>query len=308
MLDNGIAHTKKVDKSAMKKYWGHVQGYATFIDGEKAADALIDESGHGTAVAVQFMKTCPTAEIFIGRVARCTDGELTVDKNAVERAIYASIDPNKWGVDIINMSFGWDYNDHPGVSKAIAAAKAQGVLMFASTSNYGLTTTNDILYPALADEVISIDAADGTGEPAAFNPSSVLVPGKERFCAPGAGLSTPISEELVSGTSFASPIAAGVAALVLEFARQTPLADSPSVSACLHQRHGMVLILRAMSKRKGVDNFQFLCPWEILADPDGIYGGDGHLRSRRYFVAQDIVYRLRKGFGRNIGDDIFPIV
>ncbi|KAF8861654.1 subtilisin-like protein [Acephala macrosclerotiorum] len=304
VLDNGIAHTKKEDKKAMKKYWGRVRGYASFLHGEKPSDALIDETGHGTAVSFQLLKTCPTAEIYICRVVKSTEEELIVDKDAVERAIYEMIDEEKWKVDIINMSFGWDYNDHPGVKKAIATARAQDVLLFASTSNFGVTTLNDMLYPALADEVISVDAADGMGEPATFNPSSIM-PGKERFSAPGIGLSSPVHEdEQFDGTSFASPIAAGVAALILEFARQTPLAGSPSVSACLHARDGIALILRAMKKQKGVDPFQFLCPWQLLGDAWGLYGGDGQAFSRRSFVAQDIVQRLRTKFGKKIGDEI----
>jgi len=43
VLDNRIAHTKREHKMAMKKYWDSVQGYASFVDGEKAADALDDE-------------------------------------------------------------------------------------------------------------------------------------------------------------------------------------------------------------------------------------------------------------------------
>jgi Subtilase family len=181
------------------------------------------------------------------------------------------------------------------------------VLLFASTSNDGVITPNNILYPALADEVISVDAADGNGEPANFNPSSVLVPGKERFTAPGIGIPSPISEQLMDGTSFASPIAAGVAGLVLEFAHQYPLTGSASVLSCLRERHGMVLILRKMSKQKGVDQFSFLCPWELLGDVWGVYGGEGEEGSRRRFVAQEIVYHLRNGFGGTVGADIFPV-
>lgn len=261
-----------------------------------------DESGHGTAVAFQLMKTCPTAEIYICRVARKIKEKWVVDKNAVEKAIYKSIDKRQWGVDIINMSFGWNHNDHAGVRKAIASAKAEGVLLFASTSNYGVTTPNDMLFPASADEVISVDAADGNGDPAKFNPSSVSVRGKERFSAPGIRVSSPISKQLFDGTSFASPIAAGVAALVLEFARQTPLADSPSVLAHLGERKGMVRILREMSKQKGVDQFGFLCPWEILGDDLGTYGGEGEPGSQRYFAAQFIIKKLQKEFGAEVGN------
>jgi len=307
VLDSGIARTQPADKRALKKYCDRVCGYASFIHGEKATDALNDESGHGTRVAVQLMKTCPTAEIYICRVVKNVGNKPVVDKDAVEKAILQSIEKDNWAVDIINMSFGWNYNDHSGVSNAIALAKARGVLLFASTSNDGLTTPNDILYPALADEVISVDAADGVGEPAAFNPSSVLVPGKERFTAPGIGISSPVSEDLSDGTSFASPVAAGVAGLVLEFARQNPLKNSPSVSSCLRQRHGMVLILRKMSKQKGVDQFSFLCPWELLGDEWDIYGGEGQLGSKRFFVAQAMVYYLRKFFGKEIGEEVFPI-
>ncbi|OCK74490.1 subtilisin-like protein [Lepidopterella palustris CBS 459.81] len=307
ILDNGIAYRKREHRNAMRKYWDCVVGYESFIDHENAMDVLNDDSGHGTAVTFQVMKTCPTAEVYICRVVQKIGDKWIVDQDAVARAIYQAADGKNWGVDIINMSFGWDYN-HRVVGKAISFAKDQGVLLFASTSNYGLTTPADILYPASADEVISVDAADGLGNPAGFNPSSVAELGKDRFTAPGIGLCSPISDETFDGTSFASPIAAGVAALVLEFARQSPLENCQSVAECLRDRLGMVLVLRAMSKRKGEEKFKFLCPEMLLGDAWGTYGGDGRPGTRRYFVAYELVQILRKSYGKEVGQEVFPTV
>jgi hypothetical protein len=266
-----------------------------------------DELGHGTAVAYQVIKTCPTAKLLFFRVVQA-DG--SVDKDAVARAILEAADPNgPVRADIINMSFGWLHDDHAGVRSALAFAKSQGLLMFAGTSNYGSLEETSILFPARADEVISVDAADGLGNHQAFNPPNT---GEEhvglRLMAPGIGMPSPTYKGSLplSGTSFASPIAAGVAALILEFARQPPLDVSPSVAECLRSRRGMRRILHAMSKRKGTEPFLFLRPWKIFIDNFDKGGGDGSPGTPRYFAAYHIVRILREEFGDDIGREVFP--
>jgi subtilisin family serine protease len=304
VLDTGIAYTTRQQKKDLKNYADRIRAGFSFIAGESTADAFNDESGHGTAVAVQVMRTCPTAEVYICRVAKKDqEGMWVVDKGAVAQAIRKAADraPGGLGVDIINMSFGWDYEDDE-VSKALKFARDKETLLFASTSNDGLRVQS-MLYPARADEVISIDAADENGTPAGFNPSSSF--GRERFTAPGIGITSPGCDELLKGTSFSSPIAAGIAALVLEFARQFPLSASPTVSDHLRKRRGMVLVLKKMTIAGPGNQFHFLCPWDLLVGPswEG-HGGDGQPGSTRYLVAHQIVSCLRADFGPIVGHEI----
>ncbi|KAH8131150.1 peptidase S8/S53 domain-containing protein [Trichoderma asperelloides] len=262
---------------------------------------------HGTTVAELVLKACPTAHVYIGRVTKLNAaGESAVDIEAAAKAIEYAADPKGWGVDIITMSFGWKHVNKR-ISDALSFAKQHKVLMFASTTNYGFAETNSILYPGRAPEVICVDAAEDTGQLAGFAIEDISQGRIERFSAPGLGIISPISGEAMDGSSFACPIAAGIAALAIEFTRQFPLCDSKSVQEAVQQREGMVKILREISKQNSSSPSKFLCPWELLGDEDGVYGGDGQPGSERYFVAHRFVRILRKEYGPHIGREIFYI-
>lgn len=304
VLDTGFAYTEVQDKKELKPYRQRIRKFVNFVnDGERDNATMNDPSGHGTAVAVQILKVSLTAELYICRVAKLeADGTMVPDKSAVENAIKKAVaksDQGGWEVDIINMSFGWDYDDHPGVREAIQLARRRGVHMFASTSNHGLLRPpNDILYPSRAREVIAIDAADGLGEYARTSASSVSMHGKERrFSAPGVGLLSPNTEIPWTGLSFACPIVAGVGSLILEFARQPPLSRSPTLQAILGEMSTMTTLLTMMSREKGSDGFRFLLPWEVL-------GKDGESRNHTGYI---LVRKLRDEYGRNLGEEIYPL-
>lgn len=122
------------------------------------------------------------------------------------------------------MSFGFTDD-----SKALEAViNNTDTLMFAASSNFGATESNSIRFPArMKHKVICIHAADGTGNPTSTNPPEHAQ--LENFsilgeCVPLGKRKDPQTDEVQqlykSGTSIATPIAAGVAALVLEFALQ----------------------------------------------------------------------------------------
>ncbi|PKK52747.1 hypothetical protein CI102_2483, partial [Trichoderma harzianum] len=295
ILDTGFAYTEEHHKKSLKPYMHRIKKFASFVEGETDLEAMKDPSGHGTAVAVQLLKVSLSAVLYICRVATSSkDGnqELFPDKEAVERAIRKAVaEPEKggWGVDIINMSFGWAFDDHDGVRNAIRSARRQGVHMFASTSNDGLLgPPNDILYPSRAPEVIAIDAADGFGEYTRTTASSVSSYGRgRRFSAPGTKLTSPHSATFYDGSSFACAIAAGIGALVLKFARQPPLQASKTVQNSLKEMSAMIAILERMSAEKGPDRFKFLLPWTLLGKPG----------QPREFTAYSLVDELRNEFG-----------
>ncbi|OPB47127.1 hypothetical protein A0O28_0072510 [Trichoderma guizhouense] len=305
VLDTGFAYTEEHDKKSLKPYMHRIKKFASFVEDETDLEAMKDPSGHGTAVAVQMLKVSLSAVLYICRVATSSkDGsrELFPDKEAVERAIKKAVaEPEKggWGVDIINMSFGWAFDDHDGVRNAIRFARRQGVHMFASTSNDGLLgPPNDILYPSRAPEVIAIDAADGFGEYTRTTASSVSSYGRgRRFSAPGTRLTSPHSAALYDGSSFACAIAAGICALILEFARQPPLQVSKTVQNSLKEMSAMVAMLERMSAEKGPDRFKFLLPWTLLGKPG----------QPREFTAYSLVDELRNEFGLAVGSEVFPL-
>jgi subtilisin family serine protease len=115
----------------------------------------------------------------------------------------------------------------------------------------------------------------------------------DRFTAPGCGI-LGAGGARIQGASFASPIVAGIAALILEFAKQPPLEADTSVYRHFRKREGMVRIFKKMSIQKTAEDFMFLQPWELLRDPENTYGGDGGPWSVRFHVAWDIINELKK--------------
>lgn len=270
--------------------------------------ALNDPVGHGTTVAYQLMKTCPSAHVYIAKVtvAESDQKKAVLDKAAVARAIRHAATPDAeggWGVDVINMSFGWNYSELPQtaaaanrVSDAIEFADKKGVLLFAAASNYGLTQLNDVFYPARDRRVVSVDAEDGRGNPASFALHSIHGSGTVRYCAPGLSIDSPVAALPMCGSSFACPVAAGVAALVLEFARHkdVALSKSDSVQSALSSAVGMLKIFERMSQQAANrPGFRMLYPWHFFRDDS------------RDTVTREIIAQLQIEFGREeVGNEI----
>ena len=131
--------------------------------------------------------------------------------------------------DIISMSFGYDeevlISGSPVISNAISEAlrvRNQRILFFAAAANEGGNQME--MFPANHPHVIPIRGTDDKGWLQRFNPP----PGYADFnCfmtlgqdVPGAGLSRDGGMEVCkSGTSVSTPIAAGIAAMLLGYAR-----------------------------------------------------------------------------------------
>lgn len=120
-------------------------------------------------------------------------------------------------------------DDIPSITEAINDAMKDGILVFASASNVG--ANYPISFPARLKRVFCIGSADGLGFQSAFSPPFA---GEEKYSTLGEGVSgagtrnlssepgyDPISQTIRrDGTSTATPIAVGIAALLIDYTRQ----------------------------------------------------------------------------------------
>ncbi len=130
------------------------------------------------------------------------------------------------GADIINASWGGleDTDDKvTSVDQTLDLATDMGALVVASASNDNINNDLFRYYPARNPRVLSVGATEkATRQRAGFSNYGKLV----NVFAPGVDILTTESDNgyvLVSGTSFSSPLTAGVAALVkTKFPEMTP--------------------------------------------------------------------------------------
>jgi hypothetical protein len=128
-----------------------------------------------------------------------------------------------WEVDIIVMSFGYG-EEHKILYDAIRHAAYNEVLMFAAACNDGKNRPGGVAWPAQDDSVICVHSGDGNGDPSGFTPAArdgmrIMVLGECVNSASPPHLKHAGDHHLMSGTSCAAPIAAGIAALILDYAR-----------------------------------------------------------------------------------------
>lgn len=137
---------------------------------------------------------------------------------------------DKWNVDIISMSFGYPTNqkdDYEELEKALLYAHSKHVLLFAAASNSGANL--DRAYPARDPHVICVHSTDSNGNRSEFSPtaltrdSNIATIGEAVISAWPVRLcnmkTNPDCVQCKSGTSYATPIAVGIAAFLLQYVR-----------------------------------------------------------------------------------------
>jgi hypothetical protein len=173
-----------------------------------------DVLGHGTAVAGVLAAASNNGT----GVAGVTWGGMVMPLAVVDASDFASYSniaaaiqyAADHGARIINISIG-GANSSAALQSAVDYAWSKGAVIFASAMN---ASANTPYYPAACNHVLAIGATDSSDSLASFSNYGNWI----ALAAPGANILAPVMGGGYGywyGTSFASPIAAGVAALAL---------------------------------------------------------------------------------------------
>ncbi len=190
-------------------------------DGPEAGEPGGDAQGHGTHVSGVIAHIAPDSMILPIRI-------LDVDGRGNTFVLAYAVD---WavanGAGVINMSLGSDSDSHV-LGESIQRAQSQGAVIVAAAGNDNAETPK---YPAAYPGVLGVTAVDDAKHKAEFANYGT---GWVDLAAPGVGITStvPVSGSILygtwSGTSMATPFAAGAAALVrqsLPDARSSEIAD-----------------------------------------------------------------------------------
>lgn len=165
-------------------------------------------------------------------------------------------------VDIISMSFGFE-NENEAIDEAIDRAFKADKLIFAAASNEGGNKRRSRL--GRSPSVICVHACDGKGNKGGMSPSPLRR--KENFATLGVAVKSRWKGKTVykSGTSFATPMAAAIAANVLEFAN-FKCNLSIKHRKLLYSRSGMAKLFEAISEER--DGYDYVQPGRLWDDKD----------------------------------------
>lgn len=190
-----------------------VEGYNALTGTVVAAGTNSDDNGHGSMVAgiaaantdngIGVAGAAWTARVMPVKVLR-SDGR-GYDSDIAAGIMWAA----DHGATIVNLSLGGPANSAV-LHDAVNYATDRGALVVAAAGNYGSDLS---VYPAAFPEVLAVGATDKTGSLTYFSSWGEHLD----VAAPGFDIvSTGLNQGYVigDGTSFAAPIASGVAALV----------------------------------------------------------------------------------------------
>ncbi|KAI0101217.1 pfs domain-containing protein [Daldinia grandis] len=243
---------------------------------ENFKNRVHDRNGHGTFCFGLLLDYAPDAQLYVAKIAE----DKPSNPRVIAKAINLAVDI--WKVDIISMSFGFptcDIDGYDELELAIMNAYSKHVLLFAAASNSG--GQRGRAYPARDQNVICINSTDANGNRSGFSPTAV--PDDINLATVGEAVesawpvhlcddvSNPSCIKYKSGTSYATPIAVGVAAFILQYARL----HLPQKADMLKRQKHMKAVLRRVAEKgpsyKARDGYHFI---DISLYADSLFGKD----------------------------------
>ncbi|KAG4282129.1 hypothetical protein FPRO06_11032 [Fusarium proliferatum] len=265
--DNLLKFCKNIDKRRCRDFTIDING--------ETEGPFDDVHGHGTQVVRILLDYAPRAKVVVLKIsekASLEKTQLIQVKNALR---YAGT-----FADIITLSFGLDDAAQQVLQPVIVKLVKSQKLIFAAASNSG--GNGKRAYPANQCGVFAIHATKGDGSPPDnLNPPALN--GVDNFATLGWEIPSfwNGNKVVIKGTSFATPIAAALAANLMEIIRCTPTTEDGKGSRRVSGYGDMHKLLSTMQHEIG--NYQYLRPWA-----QGMFDGSKDL-SEMQDVLQDIL-------------------
>lgn len=236
ILDAGFLNANTIAAFDSLRNSNRILGTRDFVDPK--AD-IYKQNYHGMSVLScmggnvpgNLIGTAPDASFYLIRSEDATSEYLIEEDNWVAAAEYA----DSLGVDVINSSLGYNLFDDPRMNHTYAdlsgkktrvtqganMAFQKGILVFSSAGNEGNKTWQRLIAPSDGENVIGVAAVDKTGTRATFSSVGPAFGGgvKPNVAAMGSGTTLALSNGSIgyaNGTSFSSPVLAGMSACLLQ--------------------------------------------------------------------------------------------
>ncbi|KAF3763412.1 subtilisin-like protein, partial [Cryphonectria parasitica EP155] len=271
LLDTGVDLTHPEFEDYLRNGQLHA-GIDLYDQGNK--HGVVDLDGHGTHMCHTLLRTAPFTRVYPTRLHNCAQRKVHITN--IYRAIRYAV--KVWDVDIITMCFAFT-NDQAEIEDAMdAVQKQKEVLILAAASNNTALESEPVGFPARASEhVICVNSSSAADMKSNFSPEGI--DGQANLSAVGEGIkaSWPLllqshnsnqPYKILDGTSSATIIAAGIAALILDFSRYNGLTlrddelkSWNKMKTKLQKTDDMRMVIwKCMTHKKGGCGYNFIKP------------------------------------------------
>lgn len=252
IFDAGFWHVNQIAAFDTLRKSGRILGVRDFVD---PGSDIYQQHTHGMSVLscmggnvpLTLIGTAPDASYYLLRSEEDATEYPIEEDNWVAAAELA----DSLGVDIINSSLGYYFFDDAGmnhtysemdgkttrVTRGANMAFQKGIVVFNSAGNEGNNTWKRIIAPSDGENVIAVAAVDKNGIRASFSSvgpayggavkPNVAATGSLTFLITSAGV-----PGYSSGTSFSSPVLAGMGACLLQ---SNPYATAKQIKMAIEQ-------------------------------------------------------------------------